>query len=124
MGLRVWGESDLVAGEYVIVSWISSDINENVNTDVDYELTSSGGLTAKRNKDRTRKHARERLSPEQYLAIFGEEHLGRIEGERLIRSWQSKEPLDLSKVSGTAIRDRTHELLPGSILVKPVAELR
>jgi hypothetical protein len=104
--------SSSTSASWVAVTWISSDINTNDNTNVDYTKAASGALLAAR--ESVKERARDRHDLAQYEALYHPRIDGRIAAEASLRAeW----PEDAANVRfhGTALRGRTDELLPDGV---------
>ncbi|MBK8014681.1 MAG: hypothetical protein IPK13_25430 [Deltaproteobacteria bacterium] len=123
---KTFAESDLSAADstrWLVVSWLTSELFDNENLNVAYHKEVRGALTVDRSAQvnqtgRTARgltaendagHRRDRRVDEAASAtIYAPKRLARIEGERLIRSWQHRAQLrNLDTLVGTAIRDRS-----------------
>src|SRR5688572_4712755 len=106
------------SSKWVSVTWISSEINTNENTDVAYTKAAAGALLARRAS--LRENARDRHSPAQYEALYHPNIDARIAAEARLRSeWPARANVD--RFDGTRIRGRSAELLPDGVHQAPLA---
>jgi hypothetical protein len=107
-GTKTFGKAELAAGEWVVVSWASSEVAAaSENTNVIYTRTSAGGLTARSIRTAPRGSA---LSAEERAIVYSKERLEKLEAERFLRSIAKHGPEGPALPTG--IRGRTAELLP------------
>ena len=112
---RTFAESDLAASDatrWLVVSWLTSELFDNENLNVAYHKAVQGGLTVDPTDGASRglapgHHSEARLSAAEHATLYTRQRLARIDGERLIRSWQDRTKLrNIESLAGTAIQGR------------------
>ncbi|MBK6686205.1 MAG: hypothetical protein IPG45_17160 [Deltaproteobacteria bacterium] len=112
-GTKAHSRADVPAGDYLVISWVSSELFDNETINVGYEKSTNNGLTARAFRERPL--IKERVTPAVYEQLFGAHRIAKINAEAKIRQNGHQGPLDLSQVSGTGIVGRTSELLPKGV---------
>jgi hypothetical protein len=102
----------MTSTKWLAVTWLSSEINTNENTNVAYTKANSGALTARQAS--VRAVARDRHGPAQFEALYHPAVDARISAEASLRAeWPAS--VDVNTFNGTGIRGRTRELLPDGV---------
>lgn len=115
-GTKTFGIAELKssdATDWLVVSWAASEVAAaSENTELSYEKTVQGGLTARTGAATARKRV---LDPALEALAYDQRRIARLEAEKRIRALEKRGPVGPGPLFGGAIRGRTDELLPQGV---------
>jgi hypothetical protein len=125
--MKEFGEATLDSSKghsWIVVTWaVSESQPSSANANVMYAKTAAGALSpayaerlsAEEKSARSLARARRLIGDLAFEDLFQGANAARIRGEAAIRAIQRKEPYQVPPSTGTAIRDRTSEILPPNV---------